>query len=77
MPSATIASSPLATGGAGTFFEQHVNAAFLAYLLVGGVPPFLKDCQIDKIHFQAGHLGWRTDDLVAVGRDTSPPEGSH
>jgi hypothetical protein len=65
-PDAT-ASSPLATGGAGTFFEQHVDAAFLTYLLVGGVPPFLKDCQVEKIHLQAGHLGWRTDDLLVVG----------
>jgi hypothetical protein len=62
-----IPSSPLATGGAGTFFEQHVDAAFLTYLLVGGIPPFLKDCQIEKIHFQAGHLGWQMDDLVVVG----------
>src|SRR5437660_9807360 len=62
------ASSPAATGGAGTFFEQHVGAAFLTYLLVGGVPPFLTDCQIEKIYFQAGHLGWQMDDLAVVGR---------
>jgi hypothetical protein len=72
-PDAT-ASSPLATGGAGTFFEQHVVAGFLTYLLVGGVPPFLKDCQLEKIHLQAGHLDWRTDDLVVVGRDVDAGE---
>jgi hypothetical protein len=37
-------SSPDATGGAGTFFEQHVNAAFLTLLLVRGIPPILTDC---------------------------------
>jgi hypothetical protein len=47
----TPPSSPLATGAAGVFFEQHVDAGFLAYLLVGGVPPFLKDCQTEKIYF--------------------------
>jgi hypothetical protein len=29
-------SSPAATGGAGTFFEQHVDAYWLALLLVRG-----------------------------------------
>ena len=67
MTSGAITSSPLATGGAGTFFEQRVDAAFLTYLLIGGVPPFLKDCQVKKIHLQAGHLDWRTDDLLVVG----------
>jgi hypothetical protein len=74
MQSTTMPSSPTGTGGAGIFFEQRVGAAFLAYLLVRGVPPFLKNCQIDKIHFQAGHLGWRTDDLVVVGRQTDGEE---
>lgn len=63
-----IVSSPLATGGVGVTFELDVTAAFLTYLLVKGIPPFLKDCQIETIHLQAGHLGWRTDDLLVVGR---------
>ena len=28
----------------------------------------MKGCQIETIHLQAGHLGWRTDDLLLVGR---------
>lgn len=32
-------SSPSSTGGAGTFFEQHVGAYWLAQLLVRGIPP--------------------------------------
>ena len=60
-------SSPDATGGAGTFFEQHVNAAFLALLLVRGIPPILTDCQLEEVHFQTEHLGWKTDDVLLVG----------
>lgn len=59
--------SPVATGGAGTVFEQHVDAFFLAMLLLRGIPPILLDCQLDEVHLQAGHLGWGTDDLLLVG----------
>ncbi|UEC42914.1 MAG: AAA family ATPase [Methanothrix sp.] len=62
------ATNPASTGGAGTFFEQHVNAAFLALLLVRGIPPCLEDCQIKEVHFQTAHLGWNTDDLLVVGK---------
>lgn len=60
-------SSPTATGGAGTFFEQHVGAKFLALLLVRGIPPLLKECQVEGVHFQTEHLGWNTDDILVVG----------
>lgn len=60
-------SSPISTGGGGTFFEQHVNALFLALLLVRGIPPILKDCQIEEVHLQTGHLGWSTDDVLIIG----------
>ena len=60
-------SSPEATGGAGTFFEQHVNATFLALLLVRGIPPILTDCQLEEVHFQTEHLGWKTDDVLLAG----------
>jgi hypothetical protein len=60
-------SSPDATGGAGTFFEQHVNAMFLALLLVRGIPPLLADCQLEEVHFQTEHLDWKTDDVLLVG----------
>lgn len=61
------ASSPIATGGGGTFFEQHVGAYFLALLLARGIPPLLKDCQVEEVHFQAEHLGWDTDDILIIG----------
>jgi hypothetical protein len=62
-------SSPDATGGAGLFFEQHVNATFLALLLVRGIPPVLTDCQLAEVHFQTEHLGWNTDDVLLIGVD--------
>ncbi len=62
-PSAT---SPVSTGGGGTFFEQHVDALFLALLLVRAPLPILKDCQVEEVHLQAEHLGWETDDVLVV-----------
>src|SRR5258706_13754109 len=60
-------SSPAATGGAGTFFEQHVDAYWLAQLLVRAVPPILLDSAVVEIHFQTEHLGWSTDDFLLIG----------
>lgn len=60
-------SSPAATGGAGTFFEQHTNAAFLALLLVRGVPPICPSCRVVEVHLQTEHEGWNTDDFMVVG----------
>ncbi|HEY3863700.1 MAG TPA: hypothetical protein VGO59_17635 [Verrucomicrobiae bacterium] len=62
-----LSTSPLATGGAGVYFEQHVGAAFLALLLVRGIPPILPNCQLREVHFQTRHRGWNTDDLLLVG----------
>lgn len=62
-----MVTSPEATGEAGAFFEQHVDAAFLAFLLVRGRPPFLLDARLSELHLQSGHLGWATDDLLLVG----------
>lgn len=64
-------SSPEATGGAGVAFEYHVDATFLAFLLVGGSPPLLRGCRLESVHLQAGHLKWRTDDLLITGKDRS------
>jgi hypothetical protein len=61
-------SSPTATGGAGNTFEEAVGAYWLAQLLVGAIPPILIDCSVAEVHFQTEHLGWRTDDLLIVGR---------
>ena len=64
-------SSPAATGGAGTIFEQHVNAYWLALLLVRGIPPILRDCTLDEVCLQTEHLGWNTDDFLIVGKNGS------
>ena len=57
-------SSPVATGGAGTTFEQHVGAMFLALLLTRGIPAVFKNCQVDSVSFQTAGLGWQTDDIL-------------
>ena len=62
-------SSPAATGGAGTFFEQHVAAYWLAQLLVRSRPPILHDCSVEEVHLQTERLGWHTDDFLIVGLD--------
>jgi len=60
-------SSPAATGGAGTFFEQHVDAYWLAQLLVRATPPVLLDCAVVELHLQTERLGWNTDDFLIIG----------
>jgi hypothetical protein len=64
-------SSPPSTGGAGTFFEQHVDAYWLAQLLVGAISPILHDCAVVEVHLQTEHLGWHTDDFLIVGQNGS------
>jgi hypothetical protein len=59
-------SSPASTGGAGTTFEQHVGAYWLAQLLVGAIPPILIDSTVTEVAFQTERLGWNTDDLLVV-----------
>jgi hypothetical protein len=60
-------SSPASTGGAGTVFEQHVGAYWLAQLLVRAIPPVLRGCVMTEVHFQTNHLGWHTDDFLVIG----------
>ncbi len=67
--SAGRVSSPASTGGAGTFFEQHVDAYWLAQLLVRGIPPILHDCAVVEVHLQTERLGWHTDDFLVVGQN--------
>lgn len=71
MSTSQSSTSPEATGGAGVAFEFQVDAAFLAFLLAGGTAPLLRGCQLESVHLQSGHLGWRTDDLLLVGKDRS------
>ena len=59
-------SSPVSTGGAGIFFEQHVAAYWLAQLLVRGIPPILIETLVAEVHFQTEHRGWHTDDFLIV-----------
>jgi hypothetical protein len=61
-------SSPNATGGAGTVFEEHAGAVFLGLLLIRGYLPVLTECAVEEVHFQTEHLGYQTDDLLVVGR---------
>jgi len=63
--------SPASTGGAGTFFEQHVDAYWLAQLLVRGIPPIIHDCGVMEVHLQTEHLGWHTDDFLIIGQSSS------
>src|SRR5688572_2253616 len=62
-------SSPAATGGAGTMFELHVDAASLVLLLTRGIPLLISAGIVSKVHLQSGHLGWRTDDLLIEAVD--------
>lgn len=64
-------SSPASTGGAGTFFEQHVVAYWLAQLLVRGIPPILRDCMIEEVKLQTSDIGWKTDDFLIIGESGS------
>lgn len=66
-----LVSTPAATGGAGTFFEQHVNAYWLAQLLVGAIPPILHDCSVVEVNLQTEILGWHTDDFLIVAESAS------
>ena len=59
-------SSVSSTGGLGTNFEQHIQAAFLIGLLTGGAPPCISDVRITALYFQTTDLGYSTDDLLVV-----------
>ena len=58
--------SPLATGGSGTTYEHRVGASFLSCLLTRNPSPALPDCPVEKVCFQTGYRGWRTDDILVV-----------
>ena len=64
-------SSPASTGGAGVLFEQHVDAFWLALLLVRGYLPILHRCVAEKVCMQTEYLGWHTDDFLVTGQDDS------
>lgn len=62
----TRVSAPASTGGAGTTFEQHVGAYWLAQLLIGSIPPILIETTVAEVGFQTERLGWHTDDFLIV-----------
>lgn len=67
-PLTSQVSSPTATSGAGTFFEQHVAAYWLAQLLVGSIPPIFTHSTIAQVDFQTKRLGWATDDFLVTAQ---------
>ena len=64
------APSPIATAGAGGEFEDRVAAFVLLLLLAQSRAPILVDAIVRLVHFQARHLGWRTDDIL-IEADTA------
>lgn len=64
-------SSAAATGGVGTFFEQHVNAHWLALLLTGAIPPILLDSTVVEVRFQTEHWGHNTDDFLVIAESSA------
>lgn len=66
-----LSTSPASTDAAGSFFEQHVGAYWLAQLLVRGIPPILLNCAVEEVHLQTAHLGWHTDDFLVIGQSGS------
>jgi hypothetical protein len=56
--------NPFSTGGGGSLFEAHVQASFVALMVMGGYAPCLPCWPITKIKLQAKFAGYDTDDLV-------------
>jgi|GEM_PF-365833 len=73
-PNDPAPANPFSTGGGGTSFEYHVQASFVATLLVRGIVPCLPPNQVTIVHLQAGHLGLHTDDFVCEAVDTQRRE---
>jgi hypothetical protein len=68
---ATSASSPAATGPAGSHFEGQVGASYLLALLTGSEPRGLPGTTIDSIQFQRAPEGRPLDDVVVRAHDGS------
>ena len=62
-------SNPFSTGGGGGHFEAHVQASFVALMLVGGFAPCLPCWPIKTIKLQGKFAGIDTDDLVVFVED--------
>ena len=58
-------SNAFSTGSGGANFERHIQAVFVLSLLVDGFSPII-DAPIERLEFQAKHLGYDVDDLVVI-----------
>ena len=63
--SVTELSNSFTTGSGGANFERRIQAIFVLTLLVDGFSPIL-GTPIERIEFQAKHLGYDIDDLVVI-----------
>ena len=63
--SVTKLSNAFSTGSGGANFERRIQAIFVLTLLVDGFSPIL-GTPIERIEFQAKHLGYDIDDLVVI-----------
>ena len=61
-------------GGGGTNFEQAVQTAFLASLIIKGNAPLNFSNEIIEVAFQTTNRGWETDDLLII---TKSAIGNH
>lgn len=62
--------NPLAYGGQGFNFENHVQTMMTLIMLTDGVPPIFETGVIDSITLQAREEGLFTDDLMVYCTDT-------
>ena len=62
--SQTINTSLTSLSGAGTQFENCVQASFVALMLTNGYAPGMPTHPIVKVEFQARRKGIATDDIV-------------
>lgn len=58
-------SNAFSAGNGGVNFERRIQAVFVLTLLIDGFSPILK-LPVQKIDFQAKHLGYDTDDLIVT-----------
>lgn len=65
----TKLSNAFSTGNGGVNFERRIQAVFVLALLVDGFSPILH-LPVQRIDFQAKHLGYDTDDLVVTAANS-------
>lgn len=63
-------SNAFSTGNGGGNFERNVQTMFLLALLVDGFSPVL-ETQVERVEFQARHMGFAVDDLIVESSNKS------